>query len=55
MCHVKNQRFFTVANRRFANIEIRDFEGWMKDDKIMIACCTDAIHPVIFKIEKIDE
>lgn len=30
------------------------FEGWMKDDKIMIACCTDAIRPVTFKIERID-
>jgi len=30
------------------------FEGWMKDDKTMIACCTDAIRPVVFKIERID-
>ncbi|MGZ7096621.1 MAG: TIGR04076 family protein [Methanobacterium sp.] len=27
------------------------FEGWMKDDKTIIACCTDAIRPVTFKIE----
>lgn len=31
------------------------FEGWMKDDKTMIAICTDAIRPVIFKIERIDD
>ena len=31
------------------------FNGWMKDDKTMIACCTDAIRPVTFKIERIDE
>ena len=31
------------------------FEGWMKDDKTMITCCTDAIRPVTFKIERIDE
>ena len=30
------------------------FENWMKDDKTMIACCTDAIRPVTFKIERID-
>ncbi len=30
------------------------FEGWMKDGKTMIACCTDAIRPVTFKIERID-
>ncbi len=30
------------------------FQGWMKDDKTMIACCTDAIRPVIFKIEIIN-
>ena len=30
------------------------FEGWMKDDTTMIACCTDAIRPVTFKIERID-
>ncbi len=30
------------------------FDGWMLDNKVMIACCTDAIRPVTFKIEKID-
>lgn len=30
-------------------------EGWMKDDKSMIVCCTDAIRPVAFKIERIEE
>ena len=27
------------------------FDGWMKKDDEMIACCTDAIRPVTFKIE----
>ncbi|MGB9936513.1 MAG: TIGR04076 family protein [Methanobacterium sp.] len=27
------------------------FDGWMKDDKTMLACCTDAVRPVTFKIE----
>jgi len=36
------------------NFSRGNFEGWMKDDKTMITCCTDAIRPVTFKIEKID-
>jgi uncharacterized repeat protein (TIGR04076 family) len=30
------------------------FEDWMKKENEMIACCTDAIRPVIFKIELIE-
>jgi uncharacterized repeat protein (TIGR04076 family) len=29
--------------------------NWMKDDNTMIACCTDGIRPVVFKLERIDE
>ena len=28
--------------------------GWMKDERMMIACCSDGTRPVIFKIERID-
>ncbi|ERT62516.1 TIGR04076 family protein [Megasphaera vaginalis (ex Srinivasan et al. 2021)] len=28
--------------------------GWMKDEHIMIACCSDGTRPVIFKIERLD-
>lgn len=28
--------------------------GWMNDERIMIACCSDGTRPVIFKIERID-
>ena len=31
------------------------FEDWMQDEKTMIACCTDGIRPVVFRLEKIDE
>lgn len=31
------------------------FQGWMKDDKTMIACCTDGIRPVVFKLEKLED
>jgi uncharacterized repeat protein (TIGR04076 family) len=30
-------------------------KGWMKDENVMIACCSDGTRPVIFKIERIDE
>lgn len=28
--------------------------GWMNDDRLMIACCSDGTRPVIFKIERLD-
>ena len=31
------------------------FDGWMKDDRTMIGCCTDGVRPVVFRIEKIEE
>lgn len=30
-----------------------DYDGWMKDDRSIIACCTDGIRPVIFRVERI--
>lgn len=30
------------------------FEGWMRDENTMIACCTDGIRPAVFKLERID-
>jgi copper chaperone CopZ len=29
-------------------------QGWMNDERIMIACCSDGTRPVIFKIERMD-
>lgn len=29
--------------------------GWMKDEKVMIACCNDGLRPVVFKLERIDD
>lgn len=29
--------------------------GWTNDEKIQIACCSDGVRPVIFKIERIDD
>lgn len=31
------------------------FKGWMKNDNEMIVCCTDAIRPVTFRIETVEE
>lgn len=28
--------------------------AWINDERMMIACCNDETHPVIFKIETID-
>lgn len=30
-------------------------KGWTNDEKIMIACCSDGVRPVIFKIERMDD
>lgn len=29
-------------------------KDWMKEDNVMITCCSDGTRPVIFKIERID-
>ena len=29
-------------------------KGWMKEENMMITCCSDGTRPVIFKIERID-
>ena len=31
------------------------FPTWMKNEKMIIGCCTDGIRPVIFKIERIED
>ena len=31
------------------------FAADMRDDKAVIACCTDGVRPVVFKLERIDE
>lgn len=28
--------------------------GWMSDERVMIACCSDGTRPVIFKIQRMD-
>ncbi len=31
------------------------YEGWMKDPDTMVACCNDAIQPVTFLLERVEE
>jgi uncharacterized repeat protein (TIGR04076 family) len=31
------------------------FEGWMKDDQTIIACCTDEIRSDVFKNERVED
>lgn len=28
--------------------------GWMRDERVMIACCSDGTRPVIFKLQRLD-
>ena len=32
-----------------------DLGPWMKDGNMLVACCTDGIKPVVFKLERLDE
>jgi uncharacterized repeat protein (TIGR04076 family) len=32
-----------------------NFAPWMKDGNTIIACCTDGLKPVVFKVERIEE
>lgn len=32
-----------------------DFGLWMKDSNTFIACCTDGIKPVVFKLERSED
>lgn len=32
-----------------------DFSPWMKDKNTFIACCTDGVKPVVFKLERLEE
>lgn len=31
------------------------FRPWMKDENTFIACCTDGVKPVVFKLERVEE
>ena len=31
-----------------------DYSPWMKDEKTFIACCTDGVKPVVFKLERLE-
>ena len=31
------------------------FSPWMKEEDVVIACCSDGIRPVVFKLERLDD
>jgi uncharacterized repeat protein (TIGR04076 family) len=45
---------FVVAMLSGGNFSKGEFEGWMKNEKEMIACCTDGVRPITFKLELIE-
>ncbi len=44
-----------VALDRGGNFNTGAFTQWMKNDRSMIACCTDGIRPVSFLLERIED
>ncbi len=44
---------FVVTLSRGGNFSQDLFDGWMKDNESMIACCTDGVRPVIFEIKRL--
>lgn len=32
-----------------------NFSQWLQDENTYIACCTDGIRPVVFKVERVEE
>lgn len=51
-CDISKYVTVLLSNGNFAE---GLYDGWMKDKNIAIACCTDAMRPVIFKLEKIED
>lgn len=31
------------------------FDGWMKEENTIIACCSDGLRPVVFEVQRIDD
>ena len=47
-------RFVTVLMSG-GNFSKGIFNGWMKDERTMIASCSDGVRPVVFLLEKIED
>ncbi len=46
---------FADIQRNISHILFGGDYPWMKDKGVDIACCTDGLRPVIFKIERIED
>jgi len=44
-----------VTLARGGNFADGAFAEWMKDERAFIACCTDGMRPVIFKVERVED
>lgn len=44
---------FVAVLSRGGNFSQDIFEGWMKNDDSIIACCTDGVRPVVFEIKRV--
>ena len=31
------------------------FQGWMRDDDTIVACCSDGLRPVVFEVKRISD
>ena len=45
---------FADIQRDVAHILFGGSYPWMKDEGVTIACCTDGLRPVFFKVERVD-
>lgn len=47
--------WFSIYKYIFTLLFKGSFDMWMKDSETVIACCTDGIRPVFYKIERIED
>ena len=45
---------FADIQRDIMHIFLGGSYPWMKDEGVTIACCTDGLRPVFFKVERVD-
>ena len=46
---------YADIHREIMHILHGGYYPWMKDEGVILTCCTDGFRPVIFKIERIEE
>ena len=46
---------FADIHRDITHLRLGGNFRWMKEEGTMLACCTDGVRPVIFKLERIED